>query len=180
MSFTIAPIVEGHGDFAAVPILLRRMVPMLAVARPVRFPRSKLIIPAELIRAARIAEANISDQGAVLLVMDADEDCAATLGPQLQQTLSRGLPHRLCRVVLAVREFEAWIVGGDVAYGVDAPDSAGGLKDRIKARYGVYSETIEQPRLIAAADIRRLCAMSRSFQKLQKVVDEFAALAEAS
>lgn len=171
MSFVVAPIVEGHGDVAAVPVLLRRMAPSLLVARPVRFPRSQLVVEAHLCRAAAIANANIGERGAILLVMDADEDCAASLGPELEARLADKFPGRTCRVVLVVREFEAWIVGGDPKYQVDDADSAGDMKGRIREALGLYKETADQPRLIAKSDIDRLTRVSRSFRRLRKVVD---------
>lgn len=175
MSFIVAPIVEGHGDVAALPVVLRLINAALIVAKPVRFPRTRLLQSVHLVRAARIAAANVPGHGAVLLVMDADEDCAATLGPELQQRLAECLPPSLpARVVLAVREFEAWIVGGDVQYKFDDPDAAGRLKDRIKAAHGKYSETADQPRLAARIDVQRLTEQSRSFRRLRKVVEEFA------
>jgi hypothetical protein len=173
MSFVVAPIVEGHGDVGAVPVLLRRLDSALQVKTPVRFPRSRLLIDDHLSRAARIAAANIRGPGAVLLIIDADEDCAARLVPNLEQRLRGMLPHVPCRVVLPVREFEAWIVGGDPAYLNENPDESGDLKGRIRTRLGTYSETVDQPRLIATADLELLAARSRSFRRLQKVVAEF-------
>jgi hypothetical protein len=86
------------------------------------------------------------------------------------QWLSRG-----CRAVLAVRGFEAWIFGGDASYSMKNADMAGELKDRIKATEGVYRKAVDQPRLIAKADLERLAGLSRSFQRMRKVVDEFLA-----
>lgn len=176
MSVVVAPIVEGYGDVAAVPVLLRRMEPTLDVKRPVRFPKSRLQMPEHLHRAALIAASNIIGTGAVLLIMDADEECAATVGPSLQTQLEATLPNCLCRVVLPVREFEAWIVGGDDIYGVHDPDSAGNLKGRLRQNHGVYSETVDQPSLIARADLEILANRSRSFRRLQSVVREIAQL----
>ena len=92
MSFVVAPIVEGHGDVQALPVLLRMIDPTLQIARPVRFPRSKLIKQEHLVRAAAIAAANIIDRGAIFLLIDADEDCAAQLGPELERYLSERFP----------------------------------------------------------------------------------------
>lgn len=149
------------------------MNPYLTVKRPVRFPRTRLVQPVHLERAARIAAANITGPGAILLVIDADEDCAATKGSELSQQLSAILPGYTCRVALAVREFESWIVGADPEYGVTDPDAAGDLKARIRDRYGVYSETADQSRLIATADLALLERNSRSFQHLKGIVDAF-------
>lgn len=173
MSFVIAPIVEGHGDVEAIPLLIRRMCPALTVKRPARFPRNRLIAQEHLERAAHIAASNITNRGAVLLVMDADEDCAAQLGPELERRLEKILPDCLCRVVLVVREFEAWIVGGLPQFGVTNPDQAGDLKGRICNQFGVYKETVDQPRLIATANLDLLLERSRSFRRFRKVLDEF-------
>jgi hypothetical protein len=179
VSFVIAPIVEGHGDVAAVPVLLRMVAPDLSIARPVRFARSRLVNRDHLVRAARIAAANIADRGAVLLIMDADEDCAAQLAPKLHAWLNETLTDRMCRVVLAVREFEAWIVGGQEEYHVPDPDGAGGLKKRIEARFGIYKETVDQPKHTAAIDLALLEVRSRSFRRFMKVVREFQSAAAA-
>lgn len=173
MSFIVAPIVEGYGDVEAVPLLIRRICPWLTVKKPVRIPRNRLIKPEQLERAALIAASNITDRGGVLLVMDADEDCAAKLGPELERQLSNILPHRLCRVVLIVRKFEAWIVGGHPEFGITNPDQAGDLKGRIRSQFGVYKVTVDQRRLIAAANLESLMERSRSFRRLRKVLDEF-------
>jgi len=171
MTRIVAPIVEGHGDVAALPILLRRMNPSLQIQKPVRYPKNRLLLDDYLKRAASIAASNIYDDGWILLLLDADEQCAKSLGPSLEQKLSNMSKHN-CRVVLAVREFEAWIVGGDPKMCVVNPDTAGNLKGLIRERYGVYSETVDQPRLIAKADLQLLYERSRSFRQLRKVVDE--------
>ncbi len=177
MTFTIAPIVEGYGDVAAVPVLLRRMVPELAIATPVRFARNQLTKPDRLSHYARIAAANIHDGGALLLLMDADDDCAATLGPQVQEQLSAEFPGRLVRVAFAVREFEAWIVGGHAVYDVADADVAGRLEDRIRTVHGTYKKTVDQPRLIARADLTLLEQRSRSFRHLLGVLSGLVAVA---
>ncbi|MBK9129079.1 MAG: hypothetical protein IPM13_14950 [Phycisphaerales bacterium] len=176
MSVEVAPIVEGHGDVEAVPVLLRLIEPRVDVKRPVRFPRARLLEEQELIRAGRIAASNITGAGAVLLVIDADEDCAADLGSRLETILTRALQGVTCRVALAVREFEAWIVGGDAGYNVDNPDEVGRLKGRIAARHGRYKETADQARFTARIDVARLQASSRSFRRLQACI---AAIVEA-
>jgi len=178
MTFIIAPIVEGHGDVAALPVLLRRIAPALQVKRPVRFPRSKLLSDEHLARAALIAAANIAENGAVLLVIDGDEDCAARMGLDLESRLQKVLPRRMSRVVIPVREFESWIVGGDSRSGAQDSDTAGNPKGRIRQWLGVYSETADQARLIASTDLGLLESRSRSFRRLLKVMAEFAKRAD--
>jgi hypothetical protein len=173
LSFVIAPIVEGYGDVSAVRVLLNLIGPQFIVANPVRQGRGKLVQRAGLQHAVNIAAANLDGNGAVLVLFDADDDCAATMAKELQDWLDADFAHILCRVVLVVREFEAWIVGGDPRYGIDDPDTTGNLDGRIKQLYGKYKKTVDQARHISRSDIERLRSNSRSFRKLCKVVDEF-------
>lgn len=142
MSYTIAPIVEGHGEVEAVRVLLRRIRADLDIARPVRFPRTRLVQRDELQRAARIARTNIRAEGAILLILDADEDCAGELGPRLLGFLTDaglGVPSF---VVAIVREFEAWLVAGDPAQKVDDAEALGRAKQRLREIHGVYRERL--------------------------------------
>jgi hypothetical protein len=180
LNSTLAPIVEGYGDVDAVRVLIQRLAPELIIARPVRQGRGKLVQRDGLQHAAHIAAANISGSGAVLVLFDADEDCAAKKAIELQAWLDQDFPHVLCRIVLAVREFEAWIVGGDTAYGVDDPDACGNLEGRIKDLHGKYKKTADQPRHISRSDLERLHANSRSFRKVVKVIGEFQGRAAGS
>lgn len=169
MSFTIASIVEGHGDEPSLPVLLRRLVPTARVARPVRFPKTKLLAAEGLTRAVAIARANIrkGEAGMILVVIDADEDCAAELGPGLLQRVKASAYDVECFVALAVHEFESWIVGGHPELDVEDPESAGKPKDRIaQVNGGRYKETVDQPRFTAAIDPERLRARSPSFRRL--------------
>ena len=93
MTLTIAPVVEGHGDALAVPILLRRVYAELFgeafvnVLPPIRVPKSKLIKGAELRRAVALADMKLREKVArrrlVLILFDADQDCAGELAPKL-------------------------------------------------------------------------------------------------
>lgn len=177
LSFTLAAIVEGYGDVPAIRVLVQRVAPEWAIASPVRQGRGKLTQREGLKHAVNIAAANITGKGGVLVLFDADNDCATELSSELQSWLQEDFPHILCRIVLAVREFEAWIVGGDSEYGVNDPDNAGNLEHRIKTLRGGYKKTVDQPRHISRSDLARLESNSRSFQKFLKVINEFKAAA---
>ena len=180
MSYTIAPIVEGHGDVAAVPCLIRMLRPDLRIATPVRFPKTKLVIPSELRRAVAIALANIPSGklGLVLVLIDADEDCPATMGPRLLRELQTEIggraPHGF--VALAKREYESWLVGGDPAMNEATPETAGDPKGRLKAANGGrYSETADQARLSYNIDPARLEQSSPSFARFARRIAEIPA-----
>ena len=180
LNYIVAPMVEGYGDVPAVRVLLNRMAHQLAVANPVRHGRGQLAQREGLRRAAAIAVANIAERGAILLLIDADDDCAATKALELANWLKADFGHVFSRVVFVVKEFEAWIVGGDAIYGVDDPDRAGNLEGRIREVHGKYKKSVDQPKYIFRADLDRLRTVSRSFRRFDKVVREIIADAESS
>lgn len=109
-----AAIVEGHGEVAAVPVLLRRIaaevgVP-IATPRPIRLPRGQMLIEKELHDAVRLASGKAGDEGAVIVLLDANSDCPAALGPSLRKRASAARPGCPVRVVLAKVEYEAWFL----------------------------------------------------------------------
>ena len=178
--YVLATMVEGHGEVDAFPLLVRRLYPSLIVPRPVRVKRQKILQPDELVRTAKIADANIRQgggRGGLLLLLDADFDCAATMGPDLQRQLSQSLGHRVVRCVMAVREFESWLVAGD-RRSEELPDEGRGGKGWLKHQHGRYSPAADQPHLTAGMDMERAEQVSRSFRRLRKVLGEFAAEAE--
>ncbi len=124
-------VVEGHGEVQALPVLLRRIARKVApeahviLAKPVRVPKGKLLRDEkELLRAARLAErkaaAAASDRTfqdipatvGILVLVDADQDCPAEVGPVWRKRLEERFPDHPVAVVLAKREFESWFVAG--------------------------------------------------------------------
>ena len=82
-------VVEGKGEVDAIPFLIRRICSELfgiypQTTRPVRLTKSKLVQAGELERAIRFAKHLNLEQGPVLVVLDADDDCPAILGPSLR------------------------------------------------------------------------------------------------
>ena len=74
----IQPIVEGHGEVSALPVLLRRFrdeaeVWDVDIGRPIRRPRSRLVQEEELRQAVRLALLQ-PDCGAVLILFDGESD----------------------------------------------------------------------------------------------------------
>jgi hypothetical protein len=116
MSVHFACIVEGHGEVQAVPVLLRRLASTLdpalslQVAQPIRVTKSKLLRPRELERTVELAARKVGSAGAIFILLDSDDDCPATLGPELLQRARAARGDVPIAVVLAKREFEAWFV----------------------------------------------------------------------
>ena len=118
-SFFIAPIVEGHGEVQAVPILLRRLI---ADAKPnaqlwlnpaLRVKAGSFINDDDYFKkylelAAR--KTKPWPNSCVLILLDCEDECPAELGPRLLEKA------RVCRsdvtiiVILAHREYETWFL----------------------------------------------------------------------
>lgn len=188
----IVPIVEGHGEYAAVPVLLRRMAiaadRYVEIARPLRIPRGRLVKEPELRRAVQLAGKQTRPGDGILVLLDSDEDCPATLGPCLLQWARSERADRSIAVVLAKQEFEAWflasvpsmIAAGKLATGTVPPRDAEAIADAkgwLSAAMGRrYSEPLDQP---AFADLLDLDA-ARSCPSFAKLAREVQALLAAS
>jgi hypothetical protein len=181
----IATIVEGHGDVTAVPVLLRRFAERHGVEvmlpRPIRLSRGKLVKKDEFQRGIELAARITVPEDHILVVFDADDDCAANLAAQLHDWAKEARSDRSIRIVLAVREFEAWFLAaaaslaGQRGFAGDAAppaepesirDAKGWLSQRMQTR---YSETIDQPAFAATFDLvaAHTCP---SFEKLAREV----------
>ncbi len=180
-ALTIFPIVEGHGDVLATPILLRRLaaemfgVHDLVVQRPFRLPRTKIAIAGELERALRFGAAKLramSGPSMILILMDADEALPCVLAPQLIVRSAVVEIDVVC--VLPNPEFETWFVASasslfseELAAGAPHdPEAQRARKKWVTDRLGGYSETLDQPRLATAMDLALCRKRSPSFAKL--------------
>lgn len=180
----IQPIVEGHGEVPAVPVFLRRLRDEarawgVEINEPIRQKFNALVQQPGLTRAIQLAQLQ-PDCEAILILLDSEDDCPKTLGPQLQmwaEAAARGFP---CRVVLAHREYEAWFLAALESLrgvrGIRAnaaahpnPESPRDAKAQLTAQmYGSrsYSETADQPALSARFDLAVAYRGCRSFRKL--------------
>jgi hypothetical protein len=122
--YVIVPIVEGHGEVAAVPILIRRWLRHrnyhlffdVDLAGPVRASgKGALRVPhneADELGVEHYLEiALLRRPDIILVILDADEDCPRSLGPALLARARRLVPPDYpIGVVIARREFEAWFL----------------------------------------------------------------------
>jgi len=193
LSPAISTVVEGHGEVAAVPKLLQRLAAEpgtheVRFPRPVRclksrFVRGEKLDEEELRRAIELAIAKLptARQGALLVLIDADESCPAVLGPRILKLAHQARGDVHVGICLAKCEFEAWLVAsieslrGRRGIRSDAiahrapesiPNAKGYLRSQMEPRRR-YSERVDQVALTAAMDFRqaRTC---RSFQKFEK------------
>lgn len=69
--------------------------------------------------------------GRILVLLDADKDCPAVLGPDLLERARRARGDRMVRVVLAGAKYEAWFLAAAASIGgqcglpehIEAPDT---------------------------------------------------------
>jgi len=185
----LAAIVEGHGEVEALPLLIRRvqegdpslLQPDLKQSDVIRVGRSKVVKQDELERAVELAARKVGRGGAVLVLLDADDDLGCELGPDL---LARADREDIdVGVVIAVREYESWFLAAakslsgvaGLRQGLTAPASPGtirGAKEWLGERMAdnrSYRPRLHQAKLTAAMDLEALAA-DRSFRKLEKEV----------
>lgn len=184
----IVTIVEGDGEVSALPVLLRRFnewKPAQVYAdpmQPIRVRRDRFLNKEEEFRRQlRLAAAKCGEGGWILVVLDADDDCPATLAADILRRAKEYVAHRKLSVVLANREFEAWFIAAassidafrgfhlpaDTTVDAEKPrDAKGWLRNRMES--GVYREVLDQPAFAAKIDLQQAFDNSRSFRKLCK------------
>lgn len=180
-------IVEGDGEVAALPILLRRLATEWAPQAPASYPLPPIRVRRdrflnredEFRKQLLLAAAKSGDEGWILILLDADDDCPAQLGEDIQRRARQYIPHRRLSMVLANREFEAWFIAAAPSLlgvrgfslpartDIDAEsvrNAKGWMKERMPANS--YGEVRDQPAFTARLDLQQAFENSRSFRKL--------------
>ena len=196
MNPRIVCIVEGHGEVEALPVLIRRIAAGLKcynidVPRPIRCPKSKIVRagsavePGELGRAVQLAVAKLEGRknGAVFILLDADDDCPATLGPELLAAAKNIRSDVRVSAVLAKQEYEAWFIASieslkrkgklpPEAEPHSDPESISDAKGYLSRQMGhgrTYSEPVDQPALSHEFDFDE-ALRCRSFRKCRREI----------
>ncbi len=189
----IAPIVEGHGEVRAVPALIHRISAEVSVGSgvrinaPIRVSSGSFLSNEAYFRkyvtlaAAKAAQA----RGIVLILLDCDDECAATLAPGiLERAIAvRKDVHHL--VAFAVREYETWFLAAarslrgvhGLSPDLEVPANPEAIRDAkgwLSVRMtGGYDPVIHQEELTKALDIgdaRSSRSFSRFFDRLCEVL----------
>ncbi len=183
-------IVEGQGDVESIPIIVRRIADEmghhdLVLPRPFRVKRNRIVRPGELERAVRFADMKLRETtqgGALLVVLDADDDRPCELGPELLQRLEDAAGHVPSAVVLANQEKEAWFIAAmrslrgyrGVPADAEPPEDAEGIRgakgwiSSITKR--PYSEVTDQPGFSSLFSLDEAEERSPSFSKFKRDV----------
>jgi hypothetical protein len=187
-------VIEGKGEVGAAPLLIRRICNelfglfALRTEQPVRVTRSRLVREGELERAIRLARIRSHAPGPVLVVLDADEDCPAILGPNLKaRALAIAQPQSVS-IVIPKSEFETWFLAAAQSLSGKRglrqgllpppdPEAIRGAKEWLSRNMvpgRKYSPSVDQTALVASMDLTaaRSC---RSFDRLCREIERLIA-----
>ena len=134
--------------------------------------------PGQLENAIEAAARRISGRGAILVLLDSDDDCPATLGPELLRRARWQRGDIPISVVLAHREYEAWFLAAAESlrghHKIDpnfspppnSPESYRDAKGQVRTmmRSKSYSPTVDQASLTEYFDLT-MARSSDSFDK---------------
>lgn len=185
---TLVPVVEGDGEMAAVPLLLRRILQRMerwdwsiGTARKIGgIGKLRKEFDNLLDRLARAPNCD-----AILILNDMDDGCPVTEALALAQRAHALMLPCPVALVLAHREYEAWFLASlpTIAGNYDLPanlvyqgafegrrDVKGWLSDQMPPGK-IYKETIHQVKMTNSLDID-LALSSRSFQRFYHAVEE--------
>ena len=180
-----------------MPVLVRRVLEAqghaarVQVRKPLREHRGTLLKQGtvELERLAQVARSKARGDARILVLIDADDDCAATVGPRLQARLNRELGRAYGAAVLAVREYENWLIADARAISRDSafrdnigrqdnpeavPDAKRWLNARRTTKHS-YDPRVDQARLTELVDIHVVRRRCPSFDKFWREIERLAA-----
>ncbi|MEN9579417.1 MAG: hypothetical protein RJA70_2426 [Pseudomonadota bacterium] len=179
-------VVEGKGEVQALPNLCSRIAHYLGVTKdqwvmadPIKYPRSRLVderqpTPNRSPRTDLVEKAVelACREGAdgIVLICDADDDCAAVWGPQAATLVSSRLKGG---AVMVEREYEAWLLAAfqnQPTWQKKAIQSLRDAKGPLKSVVPGYKPSTHQLELTRRIDVGRLRDLSDSFDKLVRTL----------
>ncbi len=185
-------IVEGEGEVASAPILIRRFLEKrghyFEIRRPFRVPRGKLVKPDEISRAVEAVARQTGEGAPILVLLDADDDCIAERSQSMTTAAKAARSDRQISIVLANREFESWFLAaidslrGKGGVRVDAEcsgnpeairDAKGALRQLMATSR--YSPTVDQAALASLVDLDLVRSRSQSFDKPCRELEQLVA-----
>jgi hypothetical protein len=193
--FVIHPVVEGHGEIAAVEILLGRLLSALGVwgicRTPSRLPKDQMVADEEAFKWMLDLIRYDTEVSLALFLYDADDNCARDHVPQMRlwaEEANLGIP---CHIVMIRREFEAWFLaalpslqGKELEHGervADIASFAGAPEAKRDAKSAVgdfilpkkkYRETLHQAQLTRHLDLQMAYRSAPTFRRLVQAIVE--------
>jgi hypothetical protein len=154
----------------------------IQILSPFRVSRPKVVKAGELERAVELCARKLGEVGAILVILDADDDLPCRLGPLLLERAQGVRPGWPIGVVVACREFESWFLAGveslrglrNLSRSAEIPpqpEAIRGAKEWLRHRMeNGYAETLDQPAFAHHLDLAQTRARSPSFDKLVREV----------
>ena len=192
----ITSIVEGEGEEEAFPKLIYNIATTSGLAvRPIVRPPFRVQRDALKNRPDALEDYAVKafreggPEARLIVLLDADDDCPAELGPQLLQRLSVRIPLERVSVSIANREYEAWFIAGlesiasyvsidaDTTVPQDLEDIRG-AKEWLSQHMpsgSPYKPTLHQAELSSAVDISLARQRSQSFDRFCREVERLLA-----
>jgi hypothetical protein len=207
MTVYVAPVVEGQTEQGCVERLLQRTWSQvlgrperLQVLEPFRRPRGQLVQANGEALTKAVQEAYLKlrakikretdARSMVLILIDAEDDCPATLAPRLLAVVRAALPaDAVTACVIAKRMLENWMVAGaSTLAGVNGLPDPLPVRDQFEERSGVawlgeqlrsrnsarkYKKTVDAEAFVRGMDLQECRANSPSFDKLCRDLGTF-------
>ena len=200
----IAPIVEGNGEMACIHALLgnvwRKFVDAESpeILKPIKKNRTQLDKRDKLRRFVEEAATFLAGRstpslpGLILILLDADDDCPAELGPRLRGWAKDVDARFEVACVVANLEYETWFVAAAESLAAagflgrkgresfpDDPEGQRLRKGWIEERYRIakgekYDPVVHQLPMTQAMDLDACHERSASFRKLCRELTRFA------
>ena len=185
-------IVEGKGDVSALRVLIERLSEesnggfwVNLVKNPLRTSKHRLIRQdddTELRKKISLAALNlegISTPRGILILIDADDDCPAKLGPELLNRARHLRSDIPMSVVVAKSEYESWLLAGieglegnhgfpEELSPINDPElirNGKGKLGELRSSHGVYKPTADQASLTSSFDLAKARERSASFSR---------------
>jgi hypothetical protein len=188
-SLILSVIIEGQGENASIEQLIQRIVHanftgVYVRVIATRMMRGKLHNLQELERFAEIAKVDVAGRlGGVILLMDADKDCPATLSRQHLDKFRAILTPYPAAMVFAKYEYENWFlaaaksIGGKCGLQADLKIPDNPEKEDAEEWLNLhmientkYKKPLHQPELTKAFDLKMAHDNSPSFRKFVRDV----------
>lgn len=186
-SLIIRPIVEGHGEIEAFPVLLRRLQKLsnvwhIAIKSPVRLSKGKIVAKDDEHIRKILRRTRNESCDAMLILLDSDGECPLKIASRIEQIAMAEISDIHTQVVVAHQEYETWFLAGietlrgQRSIHTDAsppinPETIKGAKERLEEQMdhgSSYSETADQSALSERFSLEDAYSRSRSFRKLVK------------
>lgn len=188
-----APIVEGHGEYEAVPALIHRIAEhcgsgkSVKINPPIRVKSGSFFNDdAYFARYIAMASAKAAQEnGTVLILMDCEDACPAAVGPEIWAKASQQRSDVRFVVALAYREFETWfIAAADSFHGafglpldLTVPpdyetyrDAKGWLSSRMPVKYDPVIHQVKFTRVLNLDSARRSHSFNRLYIKVASAI----------